>query len=354
MAAAFPSGFNTFVPSFDATGRLVVAFSRNPKDFAVNKYATIVPVKRSIGYFLKLTAQNAARIVSSTVAEAVWDDGQDAPSGEWNDESHAFVIYNTIRYAFAFRLGWKAVQQADWKIVATHAANTAQQAMTGRTLNVVQTLTTTGNWSTNHTFNTGTASPGGAALGSGSASSPVLKKAINGMGRQIMLDTLGVVRPKDLVIVVSPVGADYLARSQEVHTYLQQSPFALAQVRGDAPSQNGLWGLPDALYGVPVVIEDTVRVTSRKSASSLTTQWVWDVNAGGGTKASLVLLARPGQLVSEGSSSFSTVAVFMYEEMTVETRDDPDHRRTQGRVVEDYAVNMTSDITGVYIVDITA
>ena len=331
----------------------MVAYSRNPKDFAVNKYVTLVPVKRSVGYFLKLTAENAARILSTTAADNVWTDGADSPSGEWNTESHNFVSYNTIRYAFPFRLGWKAVQQADWKILATHSANAAQQAMTGRTLNVVQTITTTGNWNANHTAATGTASPGGAALGSGTASSPVLKKAINGMARQIMLDTLGVVRPKDLVIVVSPVGADYLARSTEIHQYLQQSPFALAQVRGDAPSQNGLWGLPDAIYGIPVVVEDAVRVTSRKGAT-LATQWLFDINAGGGSKASLVMVARPGQLVSEGSSSFSTVAVFAYEEMTVESKDDSDNRRTKGRVVDDYAVALVSDISGYDIVDITS
>src|ERR1051326_3751663 len=98
MAAAFPSGFNTFVPSFDATGKLVVAYSRNPKDFAINKWVTMIPVKRSVGYYLKLTAENAARILSSNVSDFLWTDGNDAPHGEYNTESFNFQLFNTIRY----------------------------------------------------------------------------------------------------------------------------------------------------------------------------------------------------------------------------------------------------------------
>lgn len=344
MAAAFPSGTNTFVPSFDATGHMVVAYSRNPKDFALNRYVTYIPVKRSIGYYLKLTAENAARVLASNASDFIWHDGNDAPSGEWNTESHNFVSYLTLRYAFPFRLGYKAIQQADWKILATHAANCGQQAMTGRTLNALNLLTTSGNWASSHVSATGTAI-GGGNFGAGTGANPIIKKAINAMGQKIQKDTLGVVRPRDLVLVVSPTGADLMSRSQEVHAYLQQSPFALAQVRGDAPNQNGIWGLPDALYGVPVVVEDTVRVTSRKGAT-LATGYILGNQA--------LLLARPGQLVAEGSSSFSTCVLFMFEEMTVESKDDADQRRTQGRVVEDYAAAIVSDISGYLVSDITS
>jgi hypothetical protein len=67
----------------------------------------------------------------------------------------------------------------------------------------------------------------------------------------------------------------------------------------------------------------------------------------------VLLLARPGQLVSEGSSSFSTAGIFMFEEMTVESRDDPDNRRQMGRVVEDYTPQILSDISGYLVVDAT-
>jgi hypothetical protein len=38
--------------------------------------------------------------------------------------------------------------------------------------------------------------------------------------------------------------------------------------------------------------------------------------------------------------------MFMLEEMTVETRQDPDNRLTKGRVVEDYATVMTAPVSG--------
>jgi len=166
------------------------------------------------------------------------------------------------------------------------------------------------------------------------------------MAQRVQKATLGVVRPRDLAFVVSPTSADLMGRSAEVHAYLANSPFALAQVRGDAPNQNGLWGLPDALYGIPIIVDDTVRVSSRKGAATLVSGYILG-NQG-------IMVARPGQLVSDGSSAFSTCVLFMFEEMTVESKDDSDNRRTMGRVVEDYAAVLASDISGYLISDVTS
>jgi hypothetical protein len=342
MSVGFPAGNpgNTYVPSFDATGNLVVSYSRNVKDFAVNQYVTLTPVKFGTGYYLRITPENAARVLSTDLADFIWPDAHDAPTGEWNTESHEFEQYATFRYAFPFRLGYKAVDQAAWKIVAYHAAMAAQQAMTGRTVKVIKVLEDTTQVAASHT-STATATTGGL-LTAGSPTNPVIKQAFNFMAIQIQKDTLGVVQPKDLVVVMSPETADPFGRTQEVHTYLKESPFALAQVRGDVKSQNGAWGLPDQLYGFKLSIEDCVRVTSRKGAASLTTGYAKSSN-------SLTMLARPGQLVGvEGAPSFSGIHVFAYEEMTAETKDDPDNRRTAGRVVEDNDVRMVSPVS-VYI-----
>ena len=69
--AQFPSGSNTYIPSFDATGQLVVSFSRNPKDFPLNKCITITPVKKSSGYYLKLNAEQAARVTNTKLNDHV-------------------------------------------------------------------------------------------------------------------------------------------------------------------------------------------------------------------------------------------------------------------------------------------
>jgi len=336
---AYPSGFNTFVPSFDASGQMVVAFSRNPKDFALNQYVTLTPVKKSVGYFLRVTAEVAARVLNSTnLNEFIWPDSNDAPSGEWGRESFVFAPFNTTRYAFPFRIGYKAEQQADWKILALHAAFAAQDAMTARTLRVINALFNSANYAANH-VSTVTALAGGF-WSAGTGTNPIIKKSLNLAAQQIQLDTIGKVKMKDLVLVIDPVIADAMGRSQEVHQFLANSPFALAEVRGDAPNQNGAWGLPTKLYGVPLVVEDAVQVTSRKLAATTTRSY-----ATGGNTAALV--ARPGGLTSEaGGPSFSTCHVFAYEEMTVEQRDDPDNRRISGRVVEDYDVQIVAPAAG--------
>ena len=343
MATGFPSGTNTFIPSYEASGKLLVSYSRNPKDFALNRYVQIRQAKKSLGYYLKLTPENAARILSTSVHDAVWHDGQDAPTGEWNTESHEFIPFSTIRYGFPFRLGYKAVDQADWQIKAVHAANAAQQCMTGRTLNVVTKLTTAANWPSTHTSASGTAFIGGP-LDAGTNFR--IKGALNKMAQQILKSTLGVIKPKDLHIVMSPVLADKLGRTTEIHEFVKSSPFAQAQIRGDSPSLNGIWGLPDVLYGFPVTVEDAVRVSSRKGATPASS-FLFPDNT-------LLMVARPGALVSEGSEAFSTAVLFMYEEMTVESKDDPDNRRHSGRVVDDYAAELVSTISGFYLVDALA
>jgi hypothetical protein len=341
MATGYASGTNTFVPSFDATGQLTVAFSRNPKDFALNRYVTLTPVKKSTGYYLRITAEQAARVINSDyLREFVWHDGDDAPDGNWAAESFEFKTYHTERYAFPFRIGYKAEEQADWKIQAAYAEFAAQDAMTARSVKVLNKVTDTGNYEADKT-STATALVGGF-LNTGSPTDPLLKEALNSMAFKIHKTTLGRVKPQDLVVVINPELADALARSQEVHAYLKESPFALAQIRGDSPNQNGMWGLPETIYGYKFVVEDCVRVTNKKGATK----------AAGYALSSnyLAMLARPGELTSiAGGPSFSSIHVFAYEEMTVESRDDVDNRRIHGRVVEDNGVEMVSPASSALI-----
>lgn len=334
MAFAFPSGTNTFVPSFDATGHLTVAFSRNPRDFALNKWIALTPVKKRIGYYLRITAEQAARVINSPkLNEFVWHDGNDAPKGTWATESFSWFPFNTERYAYPFTIGYLANEQADWKILSVHSEFAAQDAMTARTLRVLDKALDTTGYDTGH-FDTAT-NLGGGFLNSGTPTDPRLKKALNALMFKVQKATLGRVKAKDMCVVMSPVLAEAISRSQEVHTYLKESPFALAQVRGDVPSQNGVWGLPDSIYGYPIMIEDTVRVSSKKGAARVA-DYAMDSNK-------LLFLARPGSLTSvAGGPSFSSVHLFSYEDMTVESRDDADNRRVEARVVDDFGVELVS------------
>jgi hypothetical protein len=362
MASAFPSGSNTFVPSFDATGSLTVGFAKNTKDFAINKYISITNVKKTAGYYLQLNTESAARVTDALINSATWHDGQDAPTGEWEREAFEFRQYATQRYAFPFRIGYRAADQADWKIVASHAAMAAQRAMTSRASRVIDVLQAPGAFPVGNDITcVATQSPEGQTpslflnagdsgdLNQGTSKGPALKRALNWAARKVLQNTLGVVKKEDLSIVINPNVADALSRSKELHTYLKESPAALAQVRGDADSLNGEYGLPDKIYGYKIIIEDTVKVTQKKRTGR--NQVIDPLNVpteeGFILGDNLLMLARPGQLEAlEGGQSFSTCHIFAYEEMTVEQRDDPDNRRIAGRVVEDYDVQIVAPVTG--------
>lgn len=348
MTASVASSFNTYVPSFDATGHLVVAYSRNPKDFPINQWAAITPVKKSTGYFLQVTAEQAARIINTNLADFIWPDSNDAPSGIWGLESFQFVPYNTFRFAFPFRIGYKANEQADWKILALHSAFVAQQAMTGRVVRMLNLATNSANYTNNNTAQAWQTAAGAgtpAFLNAGTTSNPAVKNTLNGMAQAIVLGVNGAIKRGDLQVVMNPITAAEISASSEIQDYVKNSPFALAQVRGDVASQNGMWGLPDTLYGYKVIVEDTVQVTSHKQDATQTHSFALGMGSGG----QMFMCARPGGLVSEaGGPSFSTFHYFMYEEMTVEQRDDPDNRRITARVVEDYDVQMVAPATGAY------
>ena len=63
------------------------------------------------------------------------------------------------------------------------------------------------------------------------------------------------------------------------------------------------------------------------------------------------LVARVGALDAGvvGAPTFSTITCFEYENMTAETKDDPDNRRVKGRVVDDIDVEMTASASGYLI-----
>lgn len=342
MAAGYPAGVNTFVPNFDAGGQLIVAYSRNPKDFAINKYVTITPVKKGLGYYLRITAEVAGRVLETDLKDRVWHDGNDAPNLSWGNEAFEFQKYLTERYVYGFRLGYKAVDQADWKIMASHAAIAAQAAMTSRTVLALGVLTTTSNYDANHT-DTAT-NLGGAVWSAGTVAAPTIKKGLEAAAQKIHQDTLGAVGPKDLVLVVNPVDAGKMSASDEMQDMFKHGLYSKPWFNSPEQSE-GRWGLPDNVWGFKTVVEDTVKVTSAKGATRTTGYAL--------PTGTALLLARPGSLIGqEGAASFSTGHFFVYEEMAVEQRDDPDNRRTVGRIIDDIDFRVVAPSAGYVITGI--
>lgn len=336
----YPGGNNGYIPSFEGSGRLTVGFSRNPASFAVARYAQIVKCPQSLGYYLKITPEEAARVVSMN--DYVWPDGADAPNNADGAESFKFVPFTTERRSNGFTLGEKFVQQCTWSVLEAHGQIHAQKRMTERAIRAATVLTTSGNWAAS---NTGTATAiGGGKWDVSTTALLYIKKSLNAMAIVILKGSIGCVMASDLMLVMNPNTAAKVAESQEVHDYIKSSPAAAAElVTGLGP--NVRYGLPSTLYGYPVHIEDAVRITSKKGDTLASTFAYPDdvVN----------MVSRPGGITGVyGAPSFSTLTIFAYEEMTIERFDDRKQRRVEGRVVDDIAPELTADVSGYLLTDV--
>ena len=338
MTAAYPSGTNTFVLSHDATKGMVVDFSRNPKDFAINSYLQIVPVDKVAGYYMKMTVEQAGRVQNTNLSDMEWADGNKAPEFHDGTEGFEFLAYATKRYALGFNLGDLSVDQASWDIVAQHGRITAQRAMTARTVLSVTALETSGNWDATHTSAVSSISGVTGKWDVSTTARTDIHRSLDYAADIILQDTLGAVDINDLILVISPACARAMAVTQEIVDHIKGSPDAKDQVRGEM-GRNSMFGLPDKLYGYPVVVEKTVKTTNTKGATRAVSYAKGKTNP--------VMIARPGGLTGVANApSFSTVTCFMKEEMTVETKREDDNRRTIGRIVENYAVVVTAPVSG--------
>lgn len=340
MAAVYPSSANVFIQDHDATGKMVVDFARNVKDFAVNKYAQIVPVKKMAGYYMVITVEEAGRILHTDLRNFSWPDGNVAPEGSEGTESFQFLGYETKRFAYPFQLGDLTIDQASWNILAQHSSIKARQAMTARTQLVITTATTTGNYDATHVIDVPALAGNSGKWSESTTARQDIKRSLMTMSERIMDDTLSALVPSDeLILVISSGLAQEIAQCQEIVDYIKASPDAYAQIRGELPNRNKMYGIPEKLYGFDVVIEATRKVTTKKGATTARSSML--------AKGTPFMCSRPGGLVGVADApNFSTHVVFAFEEMTVETLRDAPNRRTTGRVVENVVAKTVAPVSG--------
>jgi len=339
--ASYPGSHNTFVPDHKASGQMVVDFARNPNSFAVNKYVQIVPTDKPIGLYLSMTIEEAGRIINANLSDFAWPDGNDAPSGAIGTESHNWIDFRCERYSYPFRLGNMAIANASWDILAKHAAIKAQQAMTARTQLVATALQTSGNWDSTHTSAVASISGNTGTWTASTTARSDIKRSLNYATEIILNDTLAGVKQEDLILVMSSGCASSISQSQEIIDYIKGSPLALAQIKGELPGRNAFYGLPDTLYGVPIVVDATRKVTSKKGATRAVSSVL--------SSTAPILISRPGGLEGvSGAPSFSTVTIFAMkgQEMLVERMEDQNNKRTDGRVIDNIACVLTAPSSG--------
>jgi len=336
-------GLNTYIPSTNAlaTGALQVEFTRAVNTFAVTQYAQLVPVSQMTGYYLRFNPDDNIRVTD--INEFAWPLGNDRPVGKMNEQD--FVPFTCSRTAYPFYIPNETVKQAAWDVVAQHARSKAQLAMTARSLRAATALTgsaaVTAFTAAGNYYATGTAISGGAWT---AASGSNIQKGIQTALQRISLSTGGAVRSNDIMMVISPTIANSLSQTAEVQNYVKNYPAALPFLQGQETFSR--YGLPPSLFGVQIVVDDAVRNTSKKGNATQTRSFIYGNSA--------VFVSRPGGLVGvEGSTSFSTIQIMAFEDMTVENWDDPKDRRIEGRVVDNSTPELVAPVSGVLVADVT-
>lgn len=341
-------GLSTFVPSTNdlATGALQVEFTRSVNSFALTRYATLVPVSKMTGYYLRQDPTDAVRVTDPN--EFLWPLGNDAPTGKQN--AFDFVQYTTQRFAYPFYIPQETAQQAAWDVVAQHARSKMTLAMTARTRRAASILATNANWGSNYTTAAGTSTGPWTATGSWNGSTVAnkyIQKSIQQAMQIIGRQTGGAVSPSQIIMVISPTVATLIAQSPEAQEFTKYNPQSVSFLQGDDTFSK--WGIPKTLFGLgDVVVEDAVYTsTKKKSDSTSTSSYV----LGNG----VYFLSRPGGLLGvEGAPSFSTLQIFAYEDMVVEQFTDAPNRRTVGRVIDNSVANIVAPVSGFAIQDVTA
>lgn len=346
----FPGALNTFIPNHAASGKLTVNFSRNPSEFVCNNYVQIIPTEKPLGPYRRVTLEEAGRLLNTALDNFAWPDGNEAPSGEDGLESSSWLHFQATRRAYPWRIGDLTVKFADYDVLAELAAIHAQQAMTARTQAIVSAATNTANYDATHVLDvTAITSNGVANQGTWVQSTTGrmdIKRSLNVGLNLIKKHTLGKIKAKDLRLILSPDAAALLAETQEIIDMIKGSPAAMAQVKGSdefGPVRNNEYGLPNQINGIELFIEDAVKVTTRKLATTTTYDYIWPA-------ASALLCARPGALEGVfGSPSFSTLALFVVKgyEMAVYTKRDTDNERTMGRVVDMVDCQVVAPVSGI-------
>lgn len=337
MAFTVVGGGNSlYIPTTNdmATGALQIEFTRAVNSFALTRYAQLVPVSKMIGYYLRQDIADNVRVTD--IKKFLWPIGTDRPVG--NQDSFEFVQYSTARNAFPFYIPQESQEQAAWDVVAQHARAKMQLAMTRRTMEAATALSTAGNWGDNYVADPTVSPISAGAWTASSVNNGYIQKSIQNVMKAVNFSSAGGVNPNELIMVISPATALIVGQSPEVKDYVKNYGAAKEFLQGNGTFSR--WGIPPTLFGLgDVVVDDSVKITSKKGASTLVAASVLGNGA--------YFVSRPGGLVGlEGAPSWSTLQIFAYQDMLVEQWLDAPNKRTEGRVIDNSVAVITSSLAG--------
>ena len=349
-----------YVPTLELSGNLMIGFSRNIKDYNVNRYVKLVPVKKDRGAFLYFNPQDNARLPGYN-SSAPTRDGNKWPSGTASQRGfgNAARFYQgnfvTQRYQFAVTLDGKSVDLANFPVQKINTEILAQQAMTRRAISVCNNLFNSSNYPSSQVAATASGvSDVGGNLYAGTTASPYIKKMVDYALYTIQKATMGSIRMPEVSMLMNVRTAMKLSQTREIREYVMQQAGAGDLIEGKGELYNtSTYGLPKKLYTVNVLVEDLFYDAANKSNDATIT--AADTGSPVVADNTLLFLVRSQDLEGvEGGMDRSTAAMFLYEDMTVESKYDPWDRLLDLRVVDDYDVQTTSPVSAFLVSDVSS
>jgi hypothetical protein len=343
MAFALPNAYDVVVPQPEATGRLTVGFMRSPKRYKLTRYCQYIPVTSVVGLYRFIKSEASVRINDPNSMKWAYGTARAENSLMEQFERRS---YRAERFNQTTPLDDVMIEQSPEDLTAEQAMVNANRLMLNRTVTAIDQLQTAGNWGAN----TATATAlGGGKWDAATGTNLYIKQGITNAVKAIVLATNGVVQVSDLKLVLSPGAAVKISTSQEIRDLIKQSQYAGPELlRGTIEDMN--FYLPPYLYGLEVVVEDTVRTLSgvdADGADNATKTFAWN-----DTVATIV--ARPGGLVGtySGGPNYSTAVFFMKSENQVEQLNDPINRRSLCSVTDEWAFELVAPASGFCVTSI--
>lgn len=339
---------NSYLPAL--ADNLFTSFSRNSKDFAVNMLVKNRPVKKPTGqylYFNPLAYQRFYNGSTNPNDPFLWADGNLSPSLGGPQIDYVFNPYVCQRYRYKQDLSLLTDQVADFAYLKNETENLASLAMASRSIEVVNAITTSGNFPAANVNSATTL--GGGFFSAGTETNPIIKKALSNLNVIINKATNGAVKRGDLVLAMNPNTAYQMSVSQEVHTLFVRSAtnVNLLTKPNGVGSNAMLFGLPEELYGFKVVVIDTTANYNPRGTASESRSYIFPDN----TISVLTLKGGPGD-ANENGTAIDTCHLFLYEDMSVESDTNPFERMIKIAVTDHRQAVIVAGVTGGIITNV--
>ncbi len=340
---------NPFVP--EASGQ-AIAYVRDKKRFKLNQYVQLIKVEKPIVLYALLDPDLPVRVPN--VDYFRWAPGTYRPQMWNNTGSFQWVTVEVNRYSIGYTTDYQALDVAEgWNPKAFFNASIITQAMSLMTQRFVTLMTTSTNWPSTNTADANTLNGGAGtwATASDVPGSPhflAIKKTIDAATRAITLATNGMVQKSEMKLVLGPDLANAMSETAEIHHYLARQERSINVLKGTEPDVTIDYGLPNPLYGLEVVVEDSPIVTEMPNITSTaaTTNRTFIYPA---TVANIV--TRVGGVDGNyGSPSATTLQRYFYKyDMAIEAFDRPRHKLFETYVVDQFAEVLAASRAGFLI-----